>query len=80
MGHRSPVCAPLLLVLCVCIAIFSNAGGESSPDKRWEVNSENRTQFWCPDRCTCSYSAKIVDCSGRGLTYVPKLAASTTRV
>lgn len=77
MGHQSPLCALLLPVLCVCIAIFSNAVEESSPD---EVGSESRSTFWCPDQCTCSNSAKIVDCSGRGLTYVPKLATSTTRV
>lgn len=76
-----PLSALRLLALWECVAIITNVSGESSsPDEEWEVNSDNRTQFWCPERCTCSYSAKIVDCSGRGLTYVPKLAISTTRV
>lgn len=68
----------LILALSFSTTIFSH--GSKSESKSGGLEASNRTGFWCPELCTCSSSARIVDCSTRGLTRVPEVAASTTRL
>ena len=68
----------LLAIALSCSTTIFSHGSES--EKSRGRDASNRTGFWCPDLCTCSSSARIVDCSARGLTRVPEVAASTTRL
>ncbi len=36
--------------------------------------------FWCPSKCTCSGTGKIIDCSSLGLKKVPTVPIVTERL
>ena len=78
MNQRSASCA---FVFLSALSWFTAAADDGSDlEQKVDASVYNRAGFWCPESCRCSTTARIVDCSGRGLTHVPHLASSTTRL